>query len=195
MKVVCRAVFLLLFGLSLAWFVPGTVVACSPPFEKPTIRALGPAQVVVVGTIGQRVQSGRLFHVERWFNGGPPVTPIVIAFKEGEPIGDCSYPVRTGASLIIAPYREPNGRLTADLGTLQADPMTGTGREYLAEAVALFGPGAVALAPPETPALPGPPASEVTRPSIGVSLIAAAGAVILLLAGVTLLGLKRRRRR
>ena len=121
---------------------PGTVVACSPPFN-PTIRELGPAQVVVVGTVGERVPGGRLFHVERWFNGGAPATPILIAFKEGEPVGDCSYPVATGERKIIAPWREPDGRLSADLGTLQADPATDDGRRYVAEAEALFGPGVV----------------------------------------------------
>jgi len=121
---------------------PGTAAACSPPFN-PTIRELGPAQLVVVGTVGERVLRGRLFHVERWFNGGEPGTPIVIAFKEGEPIGDCSYPVATGERKIIAPWREPDGRLSADLGTLQADPNSDDGRRYVNEAVALFGPGVV----------------------------------------------------
>lgn len=133
----------LLLGACLAVGFPvSTAVACSPPFN-PTIRELGPAQIVVVGTVGERVPGGRLFHVERWFNGGAPGTPIVIAFKEGEPIGDCSYPVATGERKIIAPWREPDGRLSADLGTLQADPNTDDGRRYLNEAVALFGPGVV----------------------------------------------------
>ncbi len=132
----------LLLGVALAvGFPASTAVACSPPFD-PNIRELGPAQIVVVGS-RERVPSGRLFHVERWFNGGEPGTPIVIAFKEGEPIGDCSYPVATGERKIIAPWREPDGRLSADLGTLQADPNSEDGRRYLNEAVALFGPGVV----------------------------------------------------
>ena len=56
---------------------PGSAAACSPPFEQPTIAALGPAQVVVVGMTGERVGGGRLFHVTRWFNGQGAVTPIV----------------------------------------------------------------------------------------------------------------------
>jgi hypothetical protein len=87
---------------------PGIAAACSPPMERPTIRALGPGQIVVLGTVGERVAGGRLFHVERWFNRGPSGTPIVIAFKEGEPVGDCSYPVRTGERKIIAPIPGPN---------------------------------------------------------------------------------------
>ena len=79
--------------------------ACSPPFD-PTIAALGPNQMVMVGTTGERVQGGRLFHVERTFNVDSNITPIVIAFKEGEPIGDCSYPVSAGTHLIIAPDRD-----------------------------------------------------------------------------------------
>lgn len=122
---------------------PAAALACSPPFEDPTIRALGPDQLVVIGTTGERVPGGRLFHVERWFNWPDPGTPIVIAFKEGEPMGDCSYPVAIGTHLIIAPLRQPDGRLSADLGTLQADPTTDAGRRYVAEAIALFGPGVV----------------------------------------------------
>ena len=116
-------------------------MACSLPFN-PTIEALGPSQVVVVGTIGERVNGGRLFHVERAFNG-PSTTPIIIAFKEGEPVGDCSYPVHAGERLIIAPLMEDGGRLSADLGTLQARPDTPDGLRYLNEAEALFGPGIV----------------------------------------------------
>lgn len=117
-------------------------VACSPPFD-PTIAALGPNHMVMVGTTGERVQGGRLFHVDRTFNVDSNITPIVIAFKEGEPIGDCSYPVNAGTHLIIAPERAPDGRLTANLATLQADPDSEAGRRYLAEAESLFGPGMV----------------------------------------------------
>jgi hypothetical protein len=116
-------------------------MACSPPFN-PTIEALGPSQVVVVGMIGERVDGGRLFHVERAFNG-PSTTPIVIAFKEGEPVGDCSYPVVAGERLIIAPFVGDDGRLSADLGALQARPDSPDGLRYLDEAEALFGPGIV----------------------------------------------------
>jgi hypothetical protein len=122
--------------------LPSAAAACSPPFERPTIEALGPGQVVVVGTIGEPVAGGRLFHVERTFNGAS-ITPIVIAFKEGEPVGDCSYPVHAGERLIIAPFMEDGGRLSADLGTLQADPASEDGKRYLAEAEALFGPGSL----------------------------------------------------
>jgi hypothetical protein len=136
--------------LVLAWLNPTVTLACSPPFEEPTIRALGPAQVVVVGTTGERVAGGRAFHVERLFNGDMPRAGLlVIAFKEGEPVGDCSYPVAAGTRLIIAPYREADGRLSADLGTLQADPASDLGRRYLAEATTLFGPGVAPPAPPE----------------------------------------------
>ena len=139
-------------GVTLYALFPATVLGCSPPFEEATIRALGPTQLVVVGRIGERVAGGRQFHVERWFNGGAPVTPIVIAFKEGEAVGDCSYPITTGASLLIAPDVEPDGRLSANLLTLQADPSTDQGRKYLAEATALFGPGVVPAAAPDAPA-------------------------------------------
>jgi len=120
---------------------PSGASACSPPFD-PSIRALGPDQIVLVGTTGERVDGGRLFHVERAFNA-TLTTPVVIAFKEGEPVGDCSYPVDPGQHLIIAPYREPDGRLRADLGTLQANPESEAGVGYLAEAVELFGDGNV----------------------------------------------------
>ena len=156
MKSFRRALGVLLGAVVVSGPLAIATLACSPSFEEPTIRALGPAQVVVMGTIGDRVAGGRLFHVERSYNGGVTATPIVIAFKEGEPVGDCSYPVSTGASLIIAPYREPDGRLTADLGTLQADPSSDAGRRYVAEATTLFGPGVVppaaSVAPESSPA-------------------------------------------
>ena len=161
------------------WALPAS--ACSPPFE-PSIEALGPHQVVVVGTTGARVANGRLFHVERWFNGGLPTTPIVIGFKEGEPIGDCSYPVAAGTQLIIAPDRLENGSLYADLATLQADPDSEAGRAYLAEAIALFGPGVV----PE-PAAEEPPANAgmavVLPVLIGVVAIGALAGVAFVVAG------------
>lgn len=160
---------------------PAAAAACSPPFEEPTIRALGPDQLVVIGTTGERVPGGRLFHVERWFNWPDPGTPIVIAFKEGEPMGDCSYPVAIGTHLIIAPLRQPDGRLSADLGTLQADPTTDAGRRYVAEAIALFGPG-VAPPPATVPAVAVPSGIEPWW-----FVLAAVVAVL----GVVLLGRRR----
>ena len=151
---------------------PAVAAACSPPFEEPTIRALGPRQVVVVGTIGEKLAAGRVFQVERWFNGAAPSSRIIIAFKEGEPLGDCSYPVFEGQRLIIAPDMHPDGTLSAILPTLQADPESDLGRRYVAEAVALFGPGFV----PEA----GFPAANVDQPlsvsplAIGIALTAAA---------------------
>ena len=139
----------LLIGVLAVFAVPASASACSPSFN-PTIRELGPAQIVVVGRVGEKVPGGRLFHVERWFNGAEPVTPILIAFKEGEPIGDCSYPVATGEHKLIAPLREADGTLYADLGTLQADPNSDEGRKYVAEAIALFGQGVV-VAPSVAP--------------------------------------------
>jgi hypothetical protein len=145
---------------------------CSPPFERPTIKALGPAQLVVVGRVGEQVPGGRRFYVDRWFNGGDPITPIVIAFKEGEAIGDCSYPVATGEQKIIAPVRQPDGTLYADLGTLQADPATAEGQRYVAEALALFGPGVVPVPSSEPPA-------EEGVPSTAILVIAVAAVVVL----------------
>jgi hypothetical protein len=162
------------------WLSPSTALACSPPFEDPTIAALGPGQVVVVGTIGEQVDGGRLFHVERWFNGGVPAPRIVIAFKEGEPVGDCSYPVSTGQRLIVAPDMV-DGRLAADLVTLQADPSSDQGRRYVAEAVALFGPGVTPDVGPDTVS-----ALEPWQIAIGL------GAVVLaLIASVTVVARRR----
>ncbi|HEU5202891.1 MAG TPA: hypothetical protein VFU17_01205 [Candidatus Limnocylindrales bacterium] len=128
-------------ALLVAFAIPAPTFACSPPFN-PTIEELGPDQVVVVGTIGEPVDGGRHFHVERAFNS-PMTTPIVIAFKDGEPVGDCSYPVHAGERLTIAPIMGVGGRLSADMGTLQADPATAAGQRYLAEAERLFGPGSI----------------------------------------------------
>ena len=181
-----RALASILGCLALAWLLPTTAFACSAPFEEPTIRALGPGQVVVVGTIGERVPGGRLFHVERWFNGGVPMTPIVIAFKEGEPVGDCSYPVATGERLVIAPYREADGRLSADLGTLQADPDSDIGRKYVAEASGLFGPGVIPQPLPEAP-------EETSRIPDVVVLGAGAAIVVVLLLAASMVLVRRSR--
>ena len=137
MKRAIVAVGALMLGLA----TPTGASACSPPFN-PSIGALAPEHIELVGTTGERVDGGRLFHVERAFNA-TVTTPVVIAFKEGEPVGDCSYPVDPGQHLIIAPFREPDGRLSADLGTLQADPASEAGSGYLAEATELFGQGTV----------------------------------------------------
>ena len=61
----------------------------------------------------------------------------------GRARGDCSYPVASGTRLVIAPWREPDGTLSADLGTLQADPRSEDGQRYLDETAQLFGAGAV----------------------------------------------------
>lgn len=163
-------------------------LACSPPFEKPTIRALGPAPIVLIGTIGERVAGGRRFHVERSWNG-PKVSPIVIAFKEGEPIGDCSYPVSTGQALIIAPYGQLDGALSADLTTLQADPSSDDGRRYIAEAEALFGAGVV---PVQTSAAPANPADGDAVAGIDVGPLTIALGAGLGMFGIVVLVARRR---
>jgi hypothetical protein len=124
--------------------VPVSALACSP-VQDPTIAALGPEQVVLLGVTGDKVPSGRVFHVQRAWNGDVPSSPIVIAFQEGEPIGDCSYPVASGTRLVLAPERAQDGALSANLATLQADPLSEAGRRYLAEAEQLFGPGTVPI--------------------------------------------------
>lgn len=101
--------------------------------------------------------------------------------QEGEAIGDCSYPITTGATLIIAPYREADGRLSANLVTLQADPTTDLGRRYVAEATALYGPGVVL--PPAAAVVPDPQPS----PDLTVLLVAIGVAVTLVFAVVMLL--------
>jgi hypothetical protein len=168
--------------------LPAAALACSPAFE-PTIAALGPDQVVVVGTTGERVPGGRIFNVSRWFNGAKPVTPILIEFKEGEPIGDCSYPVSAGTTLIIAPYLEDDGRLHANLATLQADPASEQGKLYVAEANALFGPGIV---PPPVPGISPAPGIGSSLEIGYVALALAVGATLVV--GIMALVERRRRR-
>jgi hypothetical protein len=180
-----------LAGLSLATFAAAPVLACSP-LENPTIRALGPNQLVVVGRVGEQVPGGRAFHVERWFNGAQPATPILIAFKEGEPVGDCSYPVTTGEVKIIAPYLAADGRLSADLSTLQADPSTDLGRAYITEATALFGPGII---PPPAALAEDPPDATISAPpSPDVAVwVGALGVAVAVLFAVVLLLARRQR--
>ena len=163
-------------------------VGVQPEFE-PTIAKLGPDQVVVVGTTGERVPGGRIFNVSRWFNGGKPVTPILIEFKEGEATGDCSYPVSAGTDLIIAPYVEEDGRLHADLATLQADPSSEQGQKYIAEAISLFGPGVVP--PPAPDVAPAPDRGSAFE--IGYVVLAFAVGALLVLGILALVGRRRRR--
>jgi len=148
---------------------PAGAAACSPPFN-PTIAALGPDQIVLVGTTGERVGGGRLFQVERVFNGSV-VTPVVIDFKEGEPVGDCSYPVAAGEHKIIAPSREDDGRLSADLGTFQADPESEAGIAYLAEAVELFGNGSIPAEAEATASGPDPMPTLLIGATVVVGLV------------------------
>ena len=128
-------------AIALATIAIAPVAACSPA-QDPTIQALGPDQVVLVGRTGEPVAGGRAFHVERWYNGSGPAI-VTIAFKEGAPIGDCSYVVRAGWHLVIAPLRSADGAFEADLGTLQSDVDSDAGRRYVAEAERLFGAGTV----------------------------------------------------
>jgi hypothetical protein len=172
----------LALGLVAAALGARPALACSPAFN-PTIAALGPEQVVLLGVTGDAVDGGRLFHVERAWNGDVPTSPIVIAFKEGEPVGDCSYPVAPGTRLVIAPWREPDGRLSADLGTLQADPRSEDGARYLAEAAQLYGEGAVPVA-----------AAPVPVPSSGPGVLGI-GAAVAIVAAVLVAGVLVRRRR
>jgi hypothetical protein len=157
------------------------VSACSPPLD-PTIAALGPRQVVLVGTTGERVAGGRQFHVERWWNGPDPSTPVVIAFKEGEPTGDCSYPMAPGRRLVIAPQRLDDGTWYADLGTLQADPTSPEGRRYLAEAERLFGPGRIPSGGQE---------AVVTSTAFPTDVLSGAALLGLLLVGLAWLTVRR----
>lgn len=162
----------------------GPAAACSPP-RNPTINDVEPTQIVVLGTTGERVAGGRLFHVERAWNDRGLTTPILIAFKEGEPVGDCSYPVSAGTRLIVTPEMD-GARLSADLGTLQAHPDSETGRRDVAEAVARFGPGIV---PTQTTPEPAETASgpDVTLAVVGVGL-----GLVALLGTIVVIGRVRR---
>lgn len=142
-------------------------LACSPPFEEPSVTALADGAVVVVGWTGDKVDGGRLFRVERVFSGDLPTTPIVIAFQEGEPVGDCSYPMGVGVHLVIAPDQDADGTLRANLATLQADPDSELGRRYLAEARARYGDGAV----------PSPSGADLRLVALAVVLVAGIAAI------------------
>jgi hypothetical protein len=172
-------------GMTVLWLTAtaGVALACSPPSPEPTVTALPEGAVVLVGTTGDTVEGGRLFYVERVYAGNIPRSPVVIAFKEGEPIGDCSYPMSSGVHLVIAPNEEADGSLHADLVTLQADPASALGREFIAQAQARYGDGMV-------PAGVTAPVSTTTGGALRVALLVTVGAAAV---GVWLL--RRRRRR
>ena len=166
------------WAAALVLAAPSTALACSPPVDN-TVAGRGPDAVVLVGTTGEPAPGGRLFHVERVYNG-PHVTesPIVIAFKEGEPIGDCSYPMEAGRHLVIVPEVDSNGMPRAGFATLQADPDSAEGRAIIADAETLFGPGVVPLSVVD----PTPDGDPVPCLLIAAVVgIIALGAVVLLL--------------
>jgi hypothetical protein len=169
---VASAAVLLLAGIA----APVTL-ACTP-VAYPTITALPDDAVVIVGTTGEPTEGGRLFYVERVYAGPITTSPIVIAFKEGEPIGDCSYPVSSGTRLVIAPDVDADGTLRADLATLQADPDSEDGRRYVGEAEERYGPGTVPAGQTRPDGLGG---GLGTLP-LAVLLAAAAAAVTIVLA-------------
>jgi hypothetical protein len=154
----------------------GATLACSPPSPEPTVTALPEGAVVLVGTTGDKVEGGRLFYVERVYAGNVPTSPIVIAFKEGEPIGDCSYPMSSGVHLVIAPNQEPDGSLHADLVTLQADPASALGQQFIAQAQARYGDGLVPSGP--TAPVSGATGGDLRLTFAGLGLVAALGAWI-----------------
>ena len=185
-----RLRFIVAIAAAWAWAVGSASIAmaCSPPMDPPTIRDLGPDRVVLIGTTGDPAPGGRWFHVERWFGAGVPVPAVVIAFQEGEAIGDCSYPVAKGEHRIIAP-EIGEGRLSADLLTIQADPDSALGQGYLADTIAVFGPGVVPE--PEAPAEAS--SSFALDPGVALPmLVAAIGGIIGL---VAFIGDPRRRSR
>ena len=155
----------------------GATLACSPPSPEPTVTALPEGAVVLVGTTGDKVEGGRLFYVERVYAGNVPTSPIVIAFKEGEPIGDCSYPMSSGVHLVIAPDEEADGSLHADLVTLQADPASALGRELIAQAQARYGAGTVPSG--ATAPVSGATGADLRLAIAGLGLVAAMGVWIL----------------
>lgn len=172
-------------SMTVLWLAASADVAlaCSPPSPEPTVTALPEAAVVFVGTTGDKVEGGRLFYVERVYAGNISGSPVVIAFKEGEPIGDCSYPMSSGVHLVIAPNEEADGSLHADLVTLQADPASALGREFIAQAQARYGDGVV-------PAGATAPVSTTTGGDLRIVLVVTVGAAAV---GVWIL-LRRRRR-
>jgi hypothetical protein len=158
------AACLLVAGLTV---VPA--LACSPA-AYPTVTGLPDGAVVIVGTTGDVVEGGRLFYVERVYAGSIDSSPIVIAFKEGEPIGDCSYPMTSGVRLLIAPAVGADGTLRADLATLQADPASEDGHRFIEEAEARYGQGTV----PEGATAPGSGGGSMFPLAVLVAGLAAA---------------------
>jgi hypothetical protein len=149
----------------------GAALACSPPFGEPSVTSLREGAVVVVGTTGDTAIGGRLFYVERVYSGDVSASPIVIAFKEGEPVGDCSYPMSSGVHLVIAPDQEADGTWRADLGTLQADPNSDLGRRFVAQARARYGDGVVPIS------RQAPAGTELRLVGLALALVGGAAAV------------------
>ena len=166
---------------------PATVLACS--CLQQTVNDLPADAIVIIGRVGERSGGARPLAVERWFNGPGMTDVLVIAFQEGEPIGDCSYPVATGERKFIVPDRE-GAMLISHLCTMQAPVDTDYGRELIAAATAHYGPGVVPEATVASPSLSESP--EDAGPLVAVA-VALAIVVAALFGGLVILARRGRR--
>ena len=124
---------------------------------------LRPRPVVLIGTTGGPGRGWTGVPCRALVQPHQSPATIAIAFNEDEPIGDCSYPIIPGMHMVLAQYQDVPGRLSADLGTLQAHPDSDLQRQYIAEAERLFETGSApdrrrrgAASGSRRPWLPGP---------------------------------------
>jgi hypothetical protein len=181
------AVAFLIGWMALAFARPATTVACSCAMPDHPMRdaAASPDLSVFSGVAGPLEGNGVRVALTRWFRGIPPPTGIAVLDPAGfvDPNGgSCgTNPPGAGEEWIFALGRNAVGRYDMSLCSTAAATTTDLGRDLLAEATAVFGPGLqpVATAPPGGSTTPSDdPLSTIGSMAIPVVFFAAAIGVV-----------------
>ena len=192
------AIAFLIGWMALAFARPAVTVACSCAVPDHPMRdaAASPDLSVFAGIAGPLEGDGVRVVLTRWFRGLPPPTGIAVLDPAGfvDPNGgSCgTNPPGVGEEWIFALARNDVGRYGMSLCTTAAAIATDVGRELLAEATTVFGPGLppVATAPPGGTTTPSDdPLSAIGSMAIPAVFLAAAIAVV---AGYLVIGGRRR---
>jgi hypothetical protein len=186
----------LLAFVLVAVLAPASAVACSCAADLTIQDALdsSPGASVIVGQVMRDRGDGSYdFVVARWYGPGPRETLILQSARSG--VGDqvafntCGMEFTLGQRLLFLGIPGPDGRFAPSICSLSADPTTPGGAEVEKQVAALLGPPSV---PVPQPSEPPPAAAPSGGPDVALVGAGIAGAVVLLFAGVILLGLRRR---
>lgn len=182
--------FAAVFMQSLA--APGRALACSCVMPMPTIAdmATEPGTVVVAGSIGPQQPERTPVEVDTWFHGGAPAPVIWLSFGS-QMTTSCDPSVNVGERRLLVLSRVDE-QLYSYNPCVQAGVIgTPDGDAALAAAEQLFGGQLMPTPEPtEPPNIGETPGLDAAR----LYVVGAIGAAVLLLAGVVLFAMLRRRR-